>query len=374
MQKPIVTIVYNTCVYVEKFRLRLIEAIQLGGYDVVVIAPTDEATPRLVDRGIIHYPISMLQYGMNPLDDLRSMRQIVKILRALKPVVSLHYTIKPNVFGTLAAHYVGVPVINNIAGAGRAFSDGSFLLRWTVIGLYRLALAKSLRVFFQNSDDMARFRDLGLVRESQCIRIPGSGVDLERYALTPLNDEPVRFLFIGRLLLAKGILEFLNAANALLATELSNVLRFDVVGEHELHRTYIAKSDLDRLTANERVNYLGAVPPECVQRMIKTSSCVVLPSFYGEGVPRVLLEACASGRPIITTDNVGCREVVEDGVNGFKVPVRDTSELIDAMRRFVQLPIEMRTALGIAARKTAENRFDEQLVIDAYLDALREIQ
>lgn len=370
MIKPVVSIVYNTCVYVEKFRLPLIDALRRAGYQVVVIAPTDEATPRLLARGIAHRPIHMHQYGMNPLDDLRSMREIEAVLRDLCPVASLHYTIKPNVFGSLAAHRVGVPVINNIAGAGRAFSGGNPLLRRLVVALYRWSLAKSHRVCFQNGDDMAQFLAFGLVRAAQCLRIPGSGVDLKRFVATPMPSGPIRFLFVGRLLREKGIAEFLEAAASLLATDDGARMRFDVVGELEQGHGYLSRAELDRLTLPEQVRYLGTVSPERIDTLMHEASCVVLPSYYGEGVPRVLLEACASGRPIITTDNVGCREVVEDGYNGFRVPVRDCTALANAMQRFFDLSVEARAALGAAARKTAVDRFDEQQVINTYLETL----
>ena len=373
--RPVVTIIYNTCVYVEKFRLPLIAALQEAGYAVVVIAPIDEATPRLVERGIPHRPIAMNQYGMNPLAEIRSVGEIRAVLKELRPIVSLHYTVKPNTFGSMAAHQAGVPVLNNIAGAGRAFSGGNPLIRKLVIGLYRRGLGKSHTVFFQNGDDMALFRKAGLVRDSQCARIPGSGVDLTRFKATPLPEGGVRFLFVGRLLREKGVSEFLEAAETLLAEASDpDALRFDLIGEWENDRSHISSADLNRLTRAPQITYQGTVPPERIEVLMRDTTCVVLPSYYGEGVPRVLLEACASGRPIITTDNVGCRDVVEPGKNGWVVPPRDVVALTDAMRACADSRPEELAALGAGARRTAEAAFDERIVINAYLERLATIE
>lgn len=371
MPRAIITIVYNTCIAVEKFRLPLIAALHEAGYEVVVIAPTDEATPRLIKRGIRHHSITMSQYGMNPLAEMRSFREISSILKELRPVASLHYTVKPNTFGSMAAHQAGVPVLNNIAGAGRAFSGGNPLIRMLITGLYRRGLRRSHTVFFQNDDDMAMFRKARLVRESQCVRIPGSGVDLNRFTASPLPDGPVRFMFVGRLLREKGVFEFLQAAERLLAeVPYSEELRFDLVGEWEDDRSYISRAKLNQLIQAPQITYHGTVLPERIDGMMQDTTCVVLPSYYGEGVPRVLLEACASGRPIITTDNVGCRDVVEPGQNGWIVPPRDAEALKDAMGQCAEAGRQRLASLGEGARFTAEKRFDEQSVINAYLDRL----
>ena len=217
---------------------------------------------------------------------------------------------------------------------------------------------------------MAVFSKAGLVRDAQCVRIPGSGVDLTRFTPTPLPTGPVRFLFVGRLLKEKGIAEFLEAAERVMAASDPETFRFDIVGEHEDDGSFISRADLDRLTTAPQVTYHGTVAPEQIDGLMKAASCVVLPSYYGEGVPRVLLEACASGRPIITTDNVGCRDVVDPGVNGWKVTPRDVAALAKAMEDFSEMSAPERTALAQAARHTAETRFDEKTVINAYLDRL----
>lgn len=375
MIAPIVSIVYNSSSHVLKARMNLIAALKDAGYGVAILSPIDAATPELVKAGVTHHPIRMEQYGMNPLSELRSMRQIEAILRLIAPVASLHFTIKPNTYGTLAAHRAGVPVINNIAGAGRALSDGNPVLRRVAIDLYRRALRYSSKVFFQNRDDMRLFLDADLAPPQTVQWIPGSGVDLRRFSPAPPPSGPLKFLFIGRLLREKGVGEFLEAA--LQFGEQATMRpkpEFHIAGEHEPSRLYVEASRLTEATTRESIVYHGAVPPTRIDRLIADAHCVVLPSYYGEGVPRVLLEACASGRPIITTDNVGCRDVIEDGVNGFMIPLRDTASLVSAMKRFHKLDHSARAKMGAAARSTAENRFDEAIVIDAYMEALASVR
>lgn len=370
MTRPVITIIYNTTIHVLKSRIRLIETLQEAGYKVVVLSSADEATVELARRGIAHRHIPMSQYSINPLTELKAMRAIFVELRKLKPVVSLHYTIKPNIFGTLAAKRAGVPVINNVAGSGRAYTTGNFLFRRMITRLYKLAFRHSSKVFFQNSDDLKTFLDADILDASKAIRIPGSGVDLDRFIPTATPLKATRFLFIGRLLKEKGIAEFLDASRRLKSKYMD--AQFHIVGEHEELPIYLEKSRLDQAVAAGVVTYHGAVLPGEIETLIKDASCVVLPSYYGEGVPRVLLEACASGRPIITTDNVGCRDVIVDGENGFMVRTRDSKELERAMARFLETSEEVRSAMGQAARRKVENEFDERLVLQAYMSAINQ--
>lgn len=371
MVKPVVAILYNTSTHVVKARIPLIEAIQSAGFDVAVLSPVDETTQTLIEHGVAHYAIEMSQYGMNPLAEIRCMRQIEDIFRQVSPVVSLHYTVKPNVFGTLAAARVRVPVINNIAGAGRIFSAKNPFLRSLAKILFRQALQHSLKVFFQNNDDMRMFLDHNMVSQDQAHRIPGSGVDLRRYRPSPYPRRPTKFLFVGRLLREKGIKEFLDAAQLFSKGETTIFpAEFHIVGEHEDSSLYLKESRLRVAIEDEGVIYHGSVLPKDVGPLISDAHCIVLPSYYGEGIPRVLLEACASGRPIITTDNVGCRDVVDDGVNGYMVPPRDSMALLDAFQQFCRLDEESLKLMSAAARSKAELEFDEAIVIEAYLKAL----
>lgn len=365
-----VLIVYNTSLYVVRFRLRLIAELQAHGYQVIVVSPVDPATPELERLGIRHIPLRMSQYGMNPFAEIGTMLAIKAEMKRLCPFASLHYTIKPNIFGTLAAARAGVPVINNVAGAGWAFTSGHPLLRFIVSALYRRALRHSSTVFFQNRENLRTYVEGGLVAPAKARRLPGSGVDLDRFTPVPMPAEQIRFLFVGRLLKEKGIREFLLAARTARAVDPS--LAFEIVGEIEDSPHYIRREELGQLTG-DGIEYRGAVPSAEIPRVLAGASCVVLPSCYGEGVPRSLLEACATGRPVITTDNPGCRDVVDHGVNGFMVPVRDPEALADAMLAFSRLSPSEREGFSLAARTRVENEFDERIVIRAYLDALEMI-
>ncbi len=371
MKKPVISIVYNSSRHIAQSRMRLIAEIQTAGYDVCVLSPKDESTDYLTDHGIRHYPIGMSQYGLNPLSEIRCALQIEKLLKEIKPVASLHYTVKPNIFGNFAAKRAGLPVINNVAGAGQVFSGKSTMLRSLVLWLYRRGLRHSSRVFFQNFDDMKMFVNKKVVAKELAQRIPGSGVDLERFSVKPFRNGAIRFIFVGRMLKEKGVRELLEAIQSFLGQpDRKNRAEFHFVGEHLNHSSYVDFSILNKMVKKGQVVYHGAVKPEEIDQLLASSHCLVLPSYYGEGVPRVLLEACAVGRPIITTDNVGCRDVVDDEVNGFMVEPRDVNSLLIALERFCDLDDEKFMQMSVQARAKVEREFDENIVLREYLDAI----
>lgn len=361
-----ITIIYNTTYYVYKFRMNLINELQKLGYNVVVISPYDEYVDKLKAANIIHEHIEMSQYGMNPMKEFYITYKLYKILKRHKPVYSLNYTIKPNIFGSIAAQFAKVPVINNIAGAGKAFSDETSLFAKVIGILFKFALSKSKRVFFQNNDDMKLFLIKKIVDEKKAYRIPGSGVDLNKYHYINTNFEQTTFLFIGRLLIEKGIEDYLVAAQKVL--KFFPDAKFEIVGEHELSKDFIDKAKLDEyILQHDNFYYHGAVSPDEMPLIIGNASCVVLPSFYREGVPRSLLEAAAMGKPIITTNNVGCKEVVDHAKNGYKCEIRDTECFVEAMMTFIKLEIKDKKAMSIYGRKKIEMEFDEKIVLNTYL-------
>ncbi len=374
MSQKLVTIVYNTAFYVYKFRMNLIEDLLSAGYRVAVISPVDEYVEILRKRGVAHYPISMSQYGMNPLNELRTVFELYRLFKELKPHCSLHYTVKPNTFGSVAGQLAGIPVINNIAGAGRAFSQNRSLLARLVLFLYRIGLRNSHKVFFQNNEDMQLFLDRGAVNSALVERIPGSGVDLKKYSAnyTRVDDGVLRFLFVGRLLKEKGIFEFLEAAS-IVFQQTSCPLKFEIVGELDDSDVCISRRELEVYLLNKQFEYHGTVSPDQMPALMNTADCVVLPSYYGEGVPRSLLEAAALSKPIITTDNVGCRDVVDEGINGFKVPVKDIHALASAILRIIKLTELERCRMGAAGRRKVEDQFDEAIVLNAYRIAVQSI-
>ena len=359
----------NSSWNIVNFRAGLIAALEDAGFEPVVIAPVDPpGEERMRRMGVRRIVVDMDRSGLNPFKDLRLLLRYRQLLAELRPAAYLGFTIKPNIYGAIAARLCGVPAIPNISGLGTVFIRGG-LLGSLVSGLYRFGLAKAPVVFFQNADDLGEFVGRNLVRRDQARLLAGSGIDLDRFAPAPMPSGPLKFLLIARLLGDKGVREFIDAAR-LLRREGSNSC-FQLLGPLDpANRTGIAGSELEGWIAEDTVEYLGET--DDVRPFIAGSHVVVLPS-YREGLPRSLLEAAAMARPLVATDVPGCRHVVEDGVNGVLCAVRDAASLADAMGRMEGMPAGQRTAMGDAARARVQAEFSETRVIQAYLDALAEV-
>ncbi|NDD15024.1 MAG: glycosyltransferase family 1 protein, partial [Betaproteobacteria bacterium] len=317
-----------------------------------------------------YMPLAMDNKGTNPWRDFLLLVRFLRLMREERPEVFLGYTVKPNVYGSLSAHALRIPVINNVAGLGSVFHKGGWLNR-LVRCLYRIALCRSIRVFFQNEDDRMLFVSSGLVSEAVSDRLPGSGVDLVKFQASPLpSRDVVRFLLIARMLWDKGVREYVEAARLLK----SRGLNADVclLGFLDVQNpAAISKAQMDEWVAEGVVRYLGV--SDNVRVEIAQADCVVLPSFYREGTPRTLLEAAAMARPIITTDSVGCRDVVDDGVNGFLCRPRDASDLTEKMVRMIAMSHTEREAMGQRGREKVEREFDEKIVINKYISAIEAV-
>lgn len=356
----------NSSWNIVNFRVGLIRAIEDAGFETVVVAPIDPPGEERMERlGVRRIVVEMDRSGLNPFKDIGLLGRYARILGEVRPAAYLGYTIKPNIYGCFAARLCGVPAIPNISGLGTAFIRGG-PLAMIVSALYRVALGGAKVVFFQNAEDRALFVQRKLVRADQGRVLPGSGIDLERFAPAPLPDGPLRFLLIARLLGDKGVREFVGAARLLRREGVK--ARFALLGPLDPdNRSGIARPELDSWIAEGCIDYLGET--DDVRPAIAASHAVVLPS-YREGLPRSLLEGAAMERVLVATDVPGCRDVVEDGVNGFLCADRDPASLAAAMRKVLALSPEERTALGKAARREVHAEFSEQLVIRAYLDAL----
>lgn len=369
--RPRVLIALNTAWNVVNFRAGLIRALVAQGYEVVAVAPRDAHADRLAALGARFVALPMDNGGTNPLRDLQLWWRFRRLLKAERPDVFLGYTVKPNVYGSLAAHSLRIPVVNNIAGLGAVFISQSPVTR-LVRGLYRLALKRSAHVFFQNPDDQRLFIDGGLVGASITSLIPGSGIDLDRFVPVPDNGRPgdeMCFLLIARMLWDKGVGEYVDAARSL--KRRYPKLRFALLGFLDVRNpAAIARQQVDAWVAEGVVEYWGT--SDDVRPDIARADCVVLPS-YREGTPRTLLEAAAMARPLVTTNAVGCREVVDDGVNGHLCEVRSAESLAVAMERLVCLSTGQRTAMGAAGRHKMVSQFDERWVIRAYMQAIASV-
>jgi len=357
----------NAAWNVWNFRRPLVAALLADGHRVTVLAPRDAAVPELEALGCRFIPLEMDVKGLNPMKDLRLMRRFKLHFQEERPDAVLSFTIKNNIFGAMAAKRLGIPFIPNITGLGTAFLSGG-ILQTIAEGLYWHAFRGLSVVFFQNEDDRNLFLRRKLVRESQARLLPGSGIDLERFAIAepPLSDQASTFLMIARLLRDKGALEFVEAARKVKSfTPTARFLLLGAIGSE--NRTAIDAATVEGWQTEGVIEYLGTAPD--VRPHIAAAACVVLPSYL-EGAPRTLIEAASMGRPLIATDVPGCRAVVEDGVTGFLCEARSGDSLARACMKFLALGMDARQTMGIAGRRKMEREFDQAIVVAAYRDAL----
>ncbi len=368
-----IVIAVNSSWNLVNFRSGLIRSMIESGYEVVAIAPFDEYSEKLNELGCRYVPLPMDNKGTNPVRDLLLLWRFYHFLRHERPAVFLGFTVKPNIYGSLACNILRIPVINNIAGLGVVFIKNSLLTSF-LRSLYKISHSKSHKVFFQNNDDRQLFLENGLVSYKIADRVPGSGIDLKRFNFSKNVNRDVnrkfRFLLIARMLWDKGVGEYVEAARLL--REGGVHAEFCLLGFLDVQNpAAVSHRQMDDWVSEGVIQYLGV--SDSVEKEIIKSDCVVLPSYYREGVPHSLLESAAIGRPIITTNSVGCREVVDDGINGYLCKPRDCVDLSDKMKKMIALSGEERQQMGLQGRKKMEYEFDERIVINKYLDVIDQI-
>jgi len=343
------------------FRGSLIGALVKENIRVYALAPdySDEFRQKILALGAIPVDFRLTRTGMNPFHDCLDMFRLVIILRSLRPDVTLGYFAKPVIYGTLAAWVAKVPLrVAMIEGLGYVFTLSDTVLSWkrkllrnAVSWLYRVALARAHKVIFLNKDDISEFVGGGLVNRAKVVHFGGIGVDLDQWPPAPVVTTPVMFLLVARLLREKGITEFADAARQVKA--LYPNVRFVLLGALDPNPGSLSQLEVEAWVKEELLVWPGHVD---VKPWLAQASVYVLPS-YREGLPRSTQEAMAMGRPVITTDVPGCRETVEQGVNGFMVPVRDAEALAEAMLIYIKQP-ELIAPMGAASRRMAEAKFD----------------
>ncbi len=352
-----------------KYRGGLISALIADGHEVIAVAPPDEYADELAQLDCRYIPLPMDKKGKNPARDVQLFLQYRKIFKRERPDAYLGFSIKPNVYGSLAAHALGIPVINNVNGLGTVFIRDGWLKR-VACQLYRLAFARSIKVFFHNADDRHLFLQHKLVVDAQSVILPGSGVDLEYFRPAPQQQTSgFQFLLIGRLIYDKGVSEFVEAARLLKATRPSaecGLLGF-VQSDNP---TAVSRDDVERWQQAGLIRYRGSA--DDVRQHIAEADCIVLPS-YREGAPRVLLEAAAMARPVIGTDVPGCRAVIDEGRTGLLCAVKDPQDLAEKMIAMVDMDPGQRRSMGAAGRQKMEREYDQRLVFDAYRTTLHAI-
>lgn len=360
-----ILILTNNFVGLNSFRKEVVKALIDKGNEIVISAPFDEKKAYFEEIGCHLIDTQFNRKGTNPIKDLGLMLRYRQLLKQVKPDVVLSYTIKPNLYGGMACQLCGVPQIANITGLGSAVETPGWLQKLTIL-LYKIGLRKTHTVFFQNNANREFCLKNGMV-EGHNVLLPGSGVNLQYHSMQnyPAEKDPIKFVFISRLLKEKGIEEYFAAAEVI--KNKYPTTEFHIVGWCE--DAYSEK--LKELQDKGVIEYHGPVGD--VRPMIGMANCTVHPSFYPEGMSNVLLESCAAGRPIITTDRPGCGEVVDDEINGFVVKQQDANDLVEKMERFINLPYEQKKQMGLNARKKVEREFDRQIVIDAYINEIDRI-
>lgn len=361
--KKKVLFLVNHDVVIYNFRLELVERLLQEGYEVYISSPYGERIEDLKSLGAIYHEIEIDRHGMNPVTELKLIRTYQQLFEMVNPDVILGYTIKPNIYGAMAAQKYKIPFIANITGLGTAVENEGIKQKIFIL-LYKFAFRKIQKVFFQNEENMKFFVDHKIALGKHDL-LPGSGVNLERFTVSEYPDDHiVKFLFISRIMKEKGIDQYLEAAKAI-KQQYPNT-EFHICGFCE--EEYEGK--LDEYVKKGIVIYHGMIRD--VAGFLKNIHCVIHPTYYPEGISNVLLEACACGRPIITTDRSGCREVVDDGVNGYMIPQKNAEILINSIETFLKLSYDEKKQMGENARLKVEKEFDRKIVVEKYSRELKE--
>lgn len=336
-----------------RFRKELVETL-MQEHEVILSTPFVGHEDNLKAMGLRCINTEIDRRSINPFKDMKLLKTYRKMLDDIQPDLVITYSIKPNVYMGSACKAKGIPYVTNVQGLGTAFEKP--VLSSVVSVMYRSALHKAKTVFFENEENAQFFLHQSIISAQQMKVLPGAGINLDEYPYVPMQDDGVcSFLFVGRIMKEKGVYEFFTAAKTIKA-EFGEEVAFDVVGFYE--DAY--KETVDQLVADGVIRFHGFQTD--VHPFYEAANCVVLPSYH-EGMSNVLLEAAATGRPLITSDIPGCREAVEDGVSGYICPAKDADALYDAMQRFVELPESWRAEMGCRGRERMEKRFSKDAVI-----------
>lgn len=360
---PKIAFVSNSSFSMYYFRKGVLQYFIEQGFEVHVIAPIDHKTHEVQNLGCYFHPIQFQTKSLNPINEIKLYLRIKKAYARIQPDLIFQYTIKPNIYGTLAAASLQIPSIAVITGLGYAF----LTKRWIntlVKKMYRYALGKSSQVWFLNTDDIAYFIQEKLVQEQKVLHLPGEGVNTVEFAPLPktMTDSKIRFLMIARVLWDKGILEYVEAAK-LVKQQFPNAV-FQLLGPTDADNpSAVSRETVMQWHEAGFIEYLGT--SNQVKDQIKEADCVVLPS-YREGISKVLMEAASMGKPLIATNVAGCKELISNTVNGFLCDVKSVDSLVQCMVRFIQLPEQSRIKMGTLSREKMCDHFDEKKIIQTY--------
>jgi glycosyltransferase involved in cell wall biosynthesis len=347
------------------FRKELLEELINQHNEVYISLPSDEYVPKLESLGCKFVETHLERRGTNPMKDLKLFLDYINIIKRIKPDVVLTYTIKPNVYGGLACRITKIPYITNITGLGTSIENKGVIQKITLV-LYKAGLKKASCLFFQNKTNLKFFMDHQIAK-SKTRLVPGSGVNLDHHTFEeyPEDDEKKRFLFIGRMMKAKGIDELLEAAKRI--KEKYPNTHFDLIGscEEDYH------GQLAELNKQGIITYHGQ--QNGVHSFIKKTHATILPSYH-EGTANVLLESASAGRVVLASRVPGCKETFDEDVSGFGFDVKSVDSLVEAITKFINLPYEQKKAMGMAGRKKMEKEYDRKIVINAYIDEINSLK
>lgn len=367
LKKRRVTIVVagNSAWHLLQYRISLMKFLDRSGFKIWGVATKDGYEKEIFDNG---FEFSNVPFGggiLRPSRDIFAFLCLFWFLVKARPAMYLGFTIKPNIFGGVICRFLRIPYVLNVTGLGSVFINEGFLSK-VIILMSKIAFRNAKCVFFQNKDDLELFRSIGIVKAWQVDLLPGSGVDVERYrpVRKVFGGQPFRFLFCGRLLVDKGICEFVSAATII--RDQGFDAQFDVVGSCEVENfSSVSNMDLESWKKQNVCRFLGSVGD--VRPYFSFADCVVLPS-YREGTPRVLLEAASMSIPMIASDVPGCREVIDDQVNGLLCKVRDAEDLANKMKLMMSFSKQRLAELGAQGRKKMVNDYREDIVFHKYRD------
>lgn len=360
MSKKVLFLV-NHDVVIYNFRKELVERLIEEGYEVIISSPYGPKIDELINMGCVYSEIDIERHGTNPLQDKELYKYYKKIIKKHRPDVVLTYTIKPNIYGAMAAKKYGISCIANITGLGTAFGKKGIIQKFLIL-LYKISFSKIYKVFFQNKEDMNFFKEKKIALGKYGL-LPGSGVNTTYFNyLDYPRSKKIKFVFISRVMKEKGIEEFLEAAEVI-NKKYPNT-EFHICGFVEDEY----KEKISELSKKEYIIYHGMVSD--IRKILENTNCTIHPSYYPEGMSNVLLESASSGRPIISTDRSGCREVVDNGINGFIVKQRNVNSLIEKIELFLKLTYEEKKDMGIAGRIKVEKEFNREIVVKQYLLAI----
>ena len=349
----------NHFITLYSFRKELITELCRLGHDVYISTPDDEQNVFFENLGCKIIPTEISRRGMNPFKDVQLILKYKKIMKQVNPDIIFSYTIKPNIYGALASNFLNYKQVCNITGTGATFLSENVLSKLCRM-LYKVSVKKSYKVFFQNSGDRDYFISHGMIGSNYDL-LPGSGCNIAEHQYTDMPDtDTINFLFIGRVMKLKGIDEYLACAEVV-KKKYPNTIFYIAGWNEEKHYVDVVKDYQNRGI----VQYIGF--RKDINDWIQKSNCIILPSHGGEGVPNVLLEASAMGRPCIASNINGSKDVVSDGVTGYLFDAGNAESLIDKAEKFINLPYEEKVKMGLNGRRKIENEFDRKIVIKKYI-------